>query len=245
MRFISMHKVNEEMEAGVPPSQELMAGMGALIGEMAGAGVFVAGEGLQPSSTRVRLQFAGGRTVVTRGPLTGSNELVAGLLLVQVKSLDEALEWATRYARAVGAEEVEVGPLNEPWDLGLCPPPTGDVPRRYLLLRKADQRAEGGAPRDPQRLAALTAEMKAANVLLLAEELEPSSKGIRLKASRGKRSVLDGPFTESKELIAGFAMLRVASLEEARYWAERFVDVFGDVELDVLQVADGVSPRGS
>jgi len=88
----------------------------------------------------------------------------------------------------------------------------------------------------------LTEEMRKAGVFLSAERLQPSSKGTRLRFSRGKHTVIDGPFAESKELIGGFAMLEVKSKEEAIKWAIGFAkvlyeaDVRGDLEVDVLQV---------
>jgi len=253
MRFMVMHKVNESTEAGVPPSPEVIAGMGKLIQEMMQAGVFLAAEGLRPSSTRVRLTFSGGQRKVTRGPLTGSNELPAGFALMKVKSMDEAIEWASRFAAIVGDVEMELGPVTEPWDLGLCPKPEGDVPLRVLAFHKADESSEACVSPSPKlmaEMATLTEEMAKAGVLLATEGLQPSAKAARLEYARGKRSVIDGPFTESKELIAGFVMLEVKSKDEVLDWADRFANVVGDVEIDVRPVfeasdfAPGVAPGG-
>jgi len=71
MRYIWMHKTDKETEANVPPSPELIAKMGTLMGEMAKSGVLLAGEGLQPSSMSVRLKFSGAERTVTHGPLNG------------------------------------------------------------------------------------------------------------------------------------------------------------------------------
>ena len=108
---------------------------------------------------------------------------------------------------------------------------------RFLLLRKA------GAPLTPEQiagLAKLTEEMTRAGVFLLAERLQPSSKGARLRLSAGKCSVIDGPFAESKELIGGYAIIRVNSKAEAIEWASSFAQVLssasveGIVEMDIL-----------
>ncbi|HSD19449.1 MAG TPA: YciI family protein [Anaeromyxobacter sp.] len=239
MRFMVMHKVDESSEAGLPPRQEVIAGMGKLMEEMMQAGVFLAGEGLRPSSMRVRLTFTEGRCQVTRGPLIGSNELPAGFALMKVKSMEEAIEWATRFAAVVGDVELDIGPVTEPWDLGVCPKPGGDVPLRVLAMHKADESSEACVAPSPTlmaEMAKLTEEMSKAGVLLATEGLHPSSKGWRLKYTGGKRTVIDGPFTESKELIAGFVMLQVKSKEEIFDWAARFANVVGDVEMDVRQV---------
>jgi hypothetical protein len=245
MRFIVMHKQDKDSEAGVPPSRELMAGMGEFIAEGMKSGVFLSGEGLQPSSKRARLNFAGGRRTVSNWPFTGSNEPIAGLAMVRVKSKEDAIEWASRFAELVGDVEIEVGQVKEPWDVGLCPKPEQEVSIRFLLMHKAGKNSEAGVPPTPKLMAEigkLTEEMRKAGVFLFAERLQPSSKGARLTFSGGKRTVIDGPFTESKELIGGFATLQVKSKEEAIEWAKRFAKVLydgkvvGDIEVDVLEM---------
>jgi hypothetical protein len=124
MRFMVMHKNDNHTEAGERPSPELIAQMGAYIGEHAQKGQFVDGAGLGASATRTRLTFRGGEATVKHGPYAGVHELVSSILLLQVKSRDEAIAWAERYGKVLGDGEVELGPLNEPWDLGLMPSPT-------------------------------------------------------------------------------------------------------------------------
>jgi hypothetical protein len=236
MRVMIMHKVNESTEAGVLPGPEVLAGMGRLIREMVQAGVFLDAAGLQPSSTRVRLNFSRGERRVTRGPLTGRNELIAGFALMKVGSMEEAIEWATRFAQVVGDVEIDVGPVTEPWDLGVAPKPAGVVPLRVLAMHKADESSEAFAAPRPEMMAEmgkLIEEMTKAGVLLATEGLKPSSEGWRLRYSGGKRAVIDGPFAESKELIAGYVMLQVKSREEILDWAGRFANVVGNVEMDV------------
>ena len=99
MRFIVMHKTDARWEAGQRPSQELIANVGALIGDPAKAGAFKDGEGLRATSEGVRLAFApDGERTVTRGPLTGENELPAGFSIIRAPSLDAAIDWATEEA---------------------------------------------------------------------------------------------------------------------------------------------------
>lgn len=113
MRLIMMHKADKACEAGLPPRPEMMAGMGLLIQEMVNAGVFLSAEGLQPSSKGVRLKFSGGKHTVIDGPFTESKELIAGYCIVQVKSTEEAIEWAPRFAKLVGDVEIDIRPLYE------------------------------------------------------------------------------------------------------------------------------------
>ncbi|HEV3166352.1 MAG TPA: YciI family protein [Isosphaeraceae bacterium] len=239
MRIMMMHKTAEHWEAGALPGPELIAGMGKLIEEMKQAGVFLAGEGLRPSSLGVRLKFDGGKRTLTPGPFAGSNELMAGFALIRVKSMEEAIEWASRFASAVGDVEIDIRPVTEPWDLGLCPRPAGETTTRFMMAHKADENSEAGVPPTSELMAemkTLTDDMVRAGVFLSAEGLQPSSMGVRLNFSAGRRTATDGPFTESKELIAGFVMLQVSSLQEAIEYASRFASVVGDVEVDIRQL---------
>jgi len=231
MRYISMHKSNASTEASEPPSPELMAAMGPLMGEMIGAGVLLAGEGLQASSKGVRLQFSGGTRTITKGPFVGSNELTDRYLIVSVHSIDEAIEWATRFAGASDAE-MDIRPVMEPWDIGMGSKPAGLTVTRFMILRKADSRTEAGL-RPEENLSVIPPD-----VLLGTEALRPSSEGIRLRYKNGKRTVIDGPFTESKELIAGFSIMEAASIDEAAAWAWRFAELFGEVEMDIRPLYD-------
>jgi hypothetical protein len=219
------------MEAGEPPSAKLLAGIGPLMGEMTEAGTFEGGEGLLPSSQGVRLTFSGGTRTVTEGPLTGSNELIDRYLIVSVRSIDEAIDWATRFAGGPNDSEVDVRPVCEPWDLGFAPRPEGLNTTRYMILHKSDERSEAGHRR-PTAIR-LADEMKREGVLVAYETLKPSSQSVRLRFRGNKQTVVDGPFTESKELIAGFSILDLPSIEEAVGWSTRFAALMDDVEIDI------------
>jgi hypothetical protein len=118
MRVMVLVKANEESEAGVMPSEELLAKMGKFNEELANAGVMLAGEGLQPSSKGVRVTFP--ERKVIDGPFSETKELVAGYWLWQVKSLEEAIEWVKRVPDpAPGAEsEIEIRQVFEAEDFG-------------------------------------------------------------------------------------------------------------------------------
>ncbi len=87
-------------------------------------------------------------------------------------------------------------------------------------------------------MAKLIEEMAKAGVLLATDGLQPSSKGARVRISGGKFTVTDGPFTEAKELIAGYAIVQVKSKEEAIEWAKRFLKVMGEGESEIRQMHD-------
>jgi len=242
MKVISMHKVTAAMEAGARPGADVIQGMGQLIGELRRNDAFVDGAGLLPSATRVRLRFAGGRRTVQKGPYAGGNELVAAMLMLKTRDMDEAIAWATRYAAAVGDAdlELEIGPVTEAWDLGIMARPA-DAPLRSLVLHKADADSEAGrspSPAGAAALAKLTEEMRAAGALLAHERVRPSREGARVRVAGKKTTIVDGPFAESKELIAGYLIMNVDSLAATRPYTARFADVIGDVEMDVLPLHD-------
>lgn len=114
---------------------------------------------------------------------------------------------------------------------------------RFMIIRKADANTESDADNMPsaelmEAMAAYNMEMIKAGVFLAGDGLHPSAKGARVQISRdgAKPMVTDGPFAETKELVAGFTMIRAASLEEALDWVKRWPKEDGPVELEVRQV---------
>src|SRR3954470_20813718 len=96
MRYMVIVKATKESEAGVLPPAELFVEMGKLNAEMAKAGVLLAADGLQPSSRGARVRFDGSKRTVIDGPFAETKELVSGFWILQVKSKEEAIEWAKR-----------------------------------------------------------------------------------------------------------------------------------------------------
>jgi hypothetical protein len=96
MRFMMIVKANKDSEAGVMPSEELLSAMGKYNEELMKAGVLLDGAGLKPTSKGARVRFSGGKPTVIDGPFTEAKELIAGYWIIQVKSREEAIEWAKR-----------------------------------------------------------------------------------------------------------------------------------------------------
>jgi len=244
MRFMAMHRSSADDEAGIPPGPGLIEGIGRLIEAGVKEGVFLGGEGLKSSSHRVRLHFKGGEGTVTRGPFGGSGQLLAGFALIKARSMDEAIEWGTKLAKALARDlEIEIGPVCEPWDLGMGEKPPGDLPTRFLILHKGDKAGEAGAPVPTGVAAALSslkAEMSNAGALILMESLQGSARSVRLKFEGGKRTTTDGPFAESKELIAGFSLLKFETMAEIVSWTSRFGQLFPAVEVDIRPLHEPV-----
>jgi hypothetical protein len=121
MRFMVIVKANKDSEAGVMPSEELLAAMGKFNEELVKAGVMLAGEGLQPSSKGTRVKFSGAKRTVTDGPFAETKELIAGFWLWQCKSKQEAIEWVKRCPAPMGPgqdSEIEIRQVFEAADFG-------------------------------------------------------------------------------------------------------------------------------
>jgi hypothetical protein len=114
-------KASAESEAGVMPGPEILAAMGKFNEELVKAGVMLAGEGLQASSKGARIRFSGERRTVIDGPFTEAKELVAGYWLIQVRSMEEAIEWMSRSPFEDG--EIEIRQVFEEADFADVLPP--------------------------------------------------------------------------------------------------------------------------
>jgi len=238
MRFITMHKNDPHTEAGEKPPKELIQEMGALMGEYIQSGRLVDGAGLARSATRTRLTFRGGQPTIKHGPYRGEHELPSSVLLLKVKTREEAIGWAERYGKILGDGEIELGKVNEPWDIGLMPEPE-NPPLQFLLIDKADAATEAGGRSSQQKaaLSRLKTEMTKAGVLLRTTDLEPSAKAKRLVFTRNDLSVIDGPFVESKELVGGFSVMELDSFDEAIALCRRYAKILGGtLEIDLRVV---------
>jgi hypothetical protein len=120
MRVMVIIKATKNSEAGVMPSEKLLAEMGRFNEELVKAGVMLAGEGLHPSSRGKRVRFSGGKKSVVDGPFPETKELIAGYWLWQVKSMEEAVEWVRRCPDPMPGEEseLEIRPVFEAEDFG-------------------------------------------------------------------------------------------------------------------------------
>ena len=253
MRYMMMLKGNESDPEQQGPTPETVAAMGKFNDAMIAAGVLRAAEGLHPSANGVRLRSSGGKVTVTDGPFTETKELLAGYWIIEVGSKEEAIAWAERapvgggpdapadappvqieLLRIAGMDDIPVVEGEGDWRereaaLRAAPPPAIDQSKkRYLVGFMADADSEADLPPTPDLIAemgALIGELAAQGKLLEGEGLRPSREGARITFARGKRTVTDGPFAETKELVAGYSIIQVDSKEEAVEWARRAVAV--------------------
>ena len=117
MRVMVIVKASQESEAGVMPSEAILAEMGKYNEQLANAGVMLAGEGLHPTSKGKRVRFSGAQRTVIDGPFAETKELIAGYWLWKVASMDEAIDWIKR-APFDGGTEIELRPVFEADDFG-------------------------------------------------------------------------------------------------------------------------------
>ena len=121
MKFMMIVKANKDSEAGVMPSEELLSAMGKYNEELMKAGVLLDLAGLQPSSKGARIKFSGGKRTLIDGPFTETKELIAGYWIIQVKSREEAIEWAKRVPAPHGEgqeAQIEIRQFFEMDDFG-------------------------------------------------------------------------------------------------------------------------------
>jgi hypothetical protein len=239
MRFIIMHGTNAQWEAGAIPTPELIARVGGMLGQLSKGGVLLGAEGLRPSSEGVRLKFSAGTRRVINGPFESGDALPGAFSILRTSSLDEAIEWASRQAEVLGDGEFDIRPVTEPWDIGIGSRPAEIATRRYMVLRKATAATEAGvAPTTEQRveLSRLIEESTRADVHLVTEAMRPSARGRRYKNSRDGVRVIDGPFTESKELIGGYVVVSAESLDAAERLALLYIDAVEADEVDVREL---------
>lgn len=244
MRYMIMHKTNAHWETGARPEPELIARVGALIGELAKEGKLLAGEGLRPTSQGARVRLAGDECTVTDGPFTESKEMIAGFAILRLRSLQEAIELAKKFRALLHADvEIDIRPVTEAWDLGLAPKPEGLTTTRYMCMHRyldASDACRELAPEQMAEMGAYLGEMVSNGTLLAGEGLDASAKGARIRAGAdGRPVVTDGPFAETKEVLGGFVIINADSLEDAVSWGGRYFAVVGSDEVHVRLVAEG------
>jgi hypothetical protein len=214
MRYVILRKAGPHGEVG--PFLPLSPASGIVLHESAE---------LQPSAAGVRISFSDEGPRQTPGPFTGSTQVIAGLSVVEAESRQAAIDWL-RDAPAGDAEaEFEIRETGCAGGLpGIDPSAAASKPR-FLILVKADAATEAEAPSDPARLAAMARrndEGVKAGMLLAGDGLRSTARSTRVKFAGGRTSVMDGPFAEAKELVAGYWLIQADSLDEAIAWVHRY-----------------------
>ncbi len=234
MRFLMIVKSNPRTEAGVLPTEKELSDMGAYNDELIKAGIMLAGEGLHASSKGTRVRISGKKATVIDGPFAEAKELVAGFWAINVKSKEEAIELAKRVPFTEG--EVELREVYAPEAFPDVPAPPAPPARkpgttRFMVLLKADKNTEAGL--EPTKeletaMGALIEEVIKSGALLAGDGLKAGSCGARVLYAGDKRTIVDGPFAESKELVAGYCIVQTATKTEAVEFGRRMLQIHID-----------------
>ncbi|HTQ04531.1 MAG TPA: YciI family protein [Polyangiaceae bacterium] len=241
-------KSNETIETTGLANERDLTEMGRFNDELTRAGVVLSSEGLLPSARGARVRIRGGEFTVTKGPFAEPASLVAGFWMVRTKSKDDARRWLERVPPAAG--EVELRPLYEPEDFPVDaaeqeggwrdqeiaardafeakPPARLAGTKRFILMLKADTATESGRLPTEDVLSKMGALMEQGvqdGSLLGGDGLKPSSAAVKVKTADGRRTLVDGPFAETKELVAGYTLLQLRSLDDAIAFAKRWLDI--------------------
>jgi hypothetical protein len=245
MRFMMLIKSDAQTEAGIMPSAEVFEAMGKFNDELIAAGAMLGGEGFKASAKGLRVHQRKSEISVQDGPLAAPHEVVAGYWILSVKSREEAVAWAKRVPCFEGEVELrEIFELEDfPVDASERPggwreveadarnaAPPARIPgtKRFVVLLQADAATESGLSPKPEvleEMGAFMQELTQSGALLGGEGLKPSSSATKVRFTAGKPSLVDGPFTESKELVAGFSIVQVKTKQEAVVLAKRLLDI--------------------
>jgi len=223
MRVMILGAGNADTEAGVRPSDEAIEKMVAYNEELTKAGVVLDAQGLMPTSQAKRVRFEGGgkRTVID-GPFVETKELFVGYWIWRLRSMDEAVEWVKRGpfdGSPYQGAEVTIRKVFT-WR----PPNEPEATIRVMVFVPAYPQAEAGKLPDTahiEKMERFNEELVKAGVYADGQGLKPTSAAKRVVFAGGKRTVVDGPFTETKEIIAGYSIWQVRSLDEAVEWVKR------------------------
>jgi len=256
MQFMIIRKADAATEALLPPAPELIEDMTRFNAQFADEGRLGLALGLRPSAHAVRIKLWPGGSSVTDGPFAETKELVAGFTIIEAASKQAAIEqvrgWPVRDADATGEVVLELRETGCPGGCAEVAAGMADNDNdsdngagRYVILLRSDDDAERDTVPPRHKLDALdafNAAELAAGVLLAGDGLMSSARGARIRigaggAGAGGVSVMDGPFAEAKELIAGFWMIRAASMDDAIAWARKLPYPTGpEVDVEIREV---------
>ena len=252
MRYMLIIKSDARAEAGVAPNAEQIAAIGKFNQALIDAKVWLGAEALSPSRAGCRVvRAATGRFDVVEGPFAPPEKLLAGYWIIRVKTKADAIAWAERAPVREG--QLELRKLHETEDFPVdeaeqpggwrekelayrdAPPAAPEASRklpRFALLLRSDALTESGALPSEEgltRMGALMGDLVKSGRLAGGEGLTESTHAARVYFSGKERRVVDGPFSEAKELVAGFVIMHAENRSEAVELAKRWLEIHGSI----------------
>jgi hypothetical protein len=224
MRFVILHQAGPSSEAGLIPSPS----RGVRLHQQAS---------VAPYATSVRIRFTDAGPEAQ--PCTGAQR-IAGLSIVEAESRQAAADWLREAAAGAAQAGFEIRETGCAGGLAGVDPSAAATKPRFLILVQADADTEAEAPSDPAKLAAMARrndEGVSAGLLLAADGLRSTARGTRVRMGDGKTSVMDGPFAEAKELVAGFWLIQADSMDEAIAWVRCYPFAQARPEVEIHPVA--------
>ncbi len=245
MQFMILRRSDPQHNSGSRPPPEAVQAMQAFTRMLGEAGVLRGMHTLEPSSSGVRLHVSNGKAIEADDPAGAERELIAGFAVIDVPDRRDALGWMQRWAELDGAADIELE-LRETGCPGGCAEvkaiPAAGPGRPYVILLRSTPDLEDEVPVAQIMLDTLDVHNAAEaqkGVLIAADGLRSTHTSTRVKRTAGKLALLDGPFTEIKELIAGYWMIRATSLDDAIAWAARNPYPTGpEVDVEIRAVAE-------
>jgi len=226
MRFMSLYRPGRSEDQMGAPTPAEMAAMGKLIEDETKRGTLVSTGGMMKSAFGARIVRKGREVTVVDGPFAETKELVGGYAIMQFASKDEAIEAGKKFVEVAGEGVCEMRPF---YGAGFA---ASEGKQLYMSL----WRPTTYGPPEPgcmTQMNELVERETRAGRLLSTGGLLPSETGSRVGRTAGRLTITDGPFAESKEVVSGFGVFEVASLQEAIDAARRFLEVVGEGECEV------------
>jgi len=225
MKFLSFYRPT----AHAMPTPEGMARMNVFVEKSLADGILGDNGGLLPDGRGARVRLARGKVTLTEHPLPPSSGVLVGFAVVNSPSIGDAIGHAKEFLAVAGDGETEVRPL-------FVPP---GAPSRFLMLYRPEGPERDMAPPNPEHMAAMGKYIEASiksGVLVRTGSLGHTSKGAQVRQAAGKITVIDGPFAEAKELIAGYAVLIVPTIAAAIECSRPFLAIAGDGVCEIRQL---------
>ncbi len=230
MRYVILRKAGPHSEAGLVPP--LPPAPGIVLHESAQ---------LQPSACGVRVSFSDQGPRQAAGPFIESQQVVAGLSVVEADSREAAIAWLRNAPVGDADAEFEIRETGCAGGLPGIDPAAAATKPRFLILVKADADTEAEAPSDPVRLDAMALrndEGVKSGLLLAGDGLRSTARSTRVKFAGGSTSVMDGPFAEAKELVAGYWLIQADSMDDAIAWVHRYPYAQARPEVEIRPVQE-------